>query len=187
MPGYDIPMWPMITHAGSRYILNYKLNGQSQDFTDRNESIIKTNEGYRLLKAQLWHNGELIWEGFTNADKALDNISVPALVNWEILRNQYSKGKYDDSVFEIKNGGTGYIQYNADNQTDILTPSANIIKCSITWQGKTYYGTIPITTAITTENYRVNLKDYTGFRYVIYSSDGVLPQYDNSYPFEFIC
>ena len=190
MFGYQTPLWPMITHAGDKYLLNYRLSGESQEYTDRNESIIRTNENYRLLKAQLWHNGELIWEGFSNSDKALDNISVPALVNWEVLRNEYSKGKYDNSVFEItnENRGKGLIQYNVNNQTNLFNPSANIIKCSITWQGKTYYGTIPITIAQTVnENYRVSLKDYTGFRYVIYSSDGVLPQYDNSYPFEFIC
>lgn len=191
MFGYQTPLWPMITHAGDKYLLNYRLSGESQEYTDRDESIIRTNENYRLLKAQLWHNGELIWEGFSNSDKALDNISVPALVNWEILRNEYSKGKYDNSVFEItneENRGKGLIQYKVNSQTNLLNPSANIIKCSITWQGKTYYGTIPITTAQTVnENYRVGLKDYTGFRYVIYSSDGVLPQYDNSYPFEFTC
>jgi len=31
------------------------------------------------------------------------------------------------------------------------------------------------------------LKDYTGFRYAIYTSDGMTPQYDSSHPFEFIC
>ena len=190
MFGYQTPLWPMITHAGDKYLLNYRLPRESQEYTDKDESIIKTNENYRLLKAQLWHNGELIWEGFSNSDKALDNISVPALVNWEVLRNEYSKGKYDNSVFEItnENRGKGLIQYNVNSQTNLFNPSANIIKCSITWQGKTYYGTIPITTAQTVnENYRVGLKDYTGFRYVVYSSDGVLPQYDNSYPFEFTC
>ena len=57
----------------------------------------------------------------------------------------------------------------------------------MTWQGKTYYGTIPITTAwVNNANIRVSLKDYTGWRYAIYTSDGVLPQYDNANPFEFL-
>lgn len=32
-------------------------------------------------------------------------------------------------------------------------------------------------------NYKVNLKDYTGFRYVIYNADGRKPKYDNATPF----
>jgi len=80
-------------------------------------------------------------------------------------------------------------------------PLANIIKCSVVWQGKTYYGTMPIITAwvnneIKKKNshdeeyyasFKIGLKDFTGFRYVMYTSDGMTPQYDNSHPFEFIC
>lgn len=105
-----------------------------------------------------------------------------------------------DANFNRKNGlltvGEGFAYKKADKNYTLLvkhssaleTPLANIVKCSITWQGKLYYGTIPITTAWTiSDNYRVSLKDYTGFRYAIYTSDGMLPQYDNSHPFEFIC
>ena len=61
---------------------------------------------------------------------------------------------------------------------------ANIIKCSINWQGKLYYGTIPIITAWVKNNtYKINLKNYTGFRNVIYTNDGMFPQYDNVHPF----
>ena len=133
----------MITYAGNKYLLNYRLSGESQEYTDRDESIIRTNENYRLLKAQLWHNGELIWEGFSNSDKALDNISVPALVNWEVLRNEYSKGKYDNSVFEItnENRGKGLIQYNVNNQTNLLNPSANMVGKNLLWNNS-YHNSI---------------------------------------------
>jgi len=47
---------------------------------------------------------------------------------------------------------------------------------------------MPIITAwVYNNDYRVYLKEYTGFRYVVYTSDGVLPSYDNTHPFEFIC
>jgi len=81
----------------------------------------------------------------------------------------------------------------------LKTPEANIIKCSITYggQGKTYYGTIPIITAWVKqeknekneykEKYRIGLRNFTGFRHVLYTSDGINPQYDNSHPFEFYC
>jgi len=53
------PLWPMITKAGDSYILNYGLN------TADEETTIGVEVGYQLFKAQLWHSGELIWEGMT--------------------------------------------------------------------------------------------------------------------------
>jgi len=83
----------------------------------------------------------------------------------------------DASSFTITDSGDGTIKYNGDTlQYYMTTPYANIVKCSITWQDKTYYGTIPITTAWTYgSDYRIKLKDYTGWRYAVYTSDGVSP------------
>ena len=176
------PLWPVVTKAGNDYILNYGLDSLA------NETNIGTN-AHQLFKAQLWHSGELVWEGFSAVDPAADQVTNPSSVHWEILRNKYNSSAQDDSAFEITDAGTGQIAYLGDHlDSAIETPLANIIKCSINWQGKLYYGTIPITTAwVSNDNYRINLKDYTGFRYVVYTSDGVMPQYDNSHPFEFIC
>ena len=176
------PLWPMVTKAGSSYILNYGLDS-TKDQTDIGTTA------RQLLKAQLWHSGELVWQGFTNQTAAKDGITKPSLVTWEILSNKYNSKSSDASAFKITNASNGSIQYTGDHlQKNLETPLANIIKCSINWQGKLYYGTIPITTAWTSNaKYRVNLKDYTGFRYAIYTSDGISPQYDNSHPFEFIC
>ena len=177
------PLWPMITKAGSSYILNYGLNSTAQ------ETTIGAGTGYQLFKAQLWHSGELVWEGMTASTAAQDGVTKPSLVHWEMLRNKYNSSASDASAFNITNAESGYIAYSGDHLASAIeTPLANIVKCSITWQGKLYYGTIPITTAWTiSDNYRVNLKDYTGFRYAIYTSDGMTPQYDSSHPFEFIC
>ena len=177
------PLWPMVTKAGSSYILNYGLNSAAE------ETTIGAGTGYQLFKAQLWHSGELVWEGMTASTAAQDGVTKPSLVHWEILRNKYNSSASDASAFNITNAESGYIAYSGDHLASAIeTPLANIVKCSITWQGKLYYGTIPITTAWTSSaNYRVNLKDYTGFRYAIYTSDGMTPQYDSSHPFEFIC
>lgn len=178
------PLWPMITKAGSDYIVNYGINSSA------NETVIGINTDYKLFKAQLWHSGDLVWEGFSAADAATDNITKPSVVTWEVLKNKYNATTTDESAFniDIEDPTTGNIQYTGDHlQSALETPLANIIKCSITWENKLYYATIPVITAWTyNENYRVNLKDYTGFRYVVYSSDGMSPQYDNSHPFEFI-
>ena len=177
------PLWPMVTKAGSSYILNYGLNSAAE------ETTIGAGTGYQLFKAQLWHSGELVWEGMTASTAAQDGVTKPSLVHWEILKNKYNSSASDASAFNVTNAGSGYIAYSGDHLASAIeTPLANIVKCSITWQGKLYYGTIPITTAWTSSaNYRVNLKDYTGFRYAIYTSDGMTPQYDSSHPFEFIC
>ena len=177
------PLWPMVTKAGSSYILNYGLNSAAE------ETTIGAGTGYQLFKAQLWHSGELVWEGMTASTAAQDGVTKPSLVHWEMLRNKYNSSASDASAFNITNSESGYIAYSGDHLASaIQTPLANIVKCSIAWQGKLYYGTIPITTAWTiSDNYRVNLKDYTGFRYAIYTSDGMTPQYDSSHPFEFIC
>ena len=177
------PLWPMVTKAGSSYILNYGLNSAAE------ETTIGAGTGYQLFKAQLWHSGELVWEGMTASTAAQDGVTKPSLVHWEMLRNKYNSSASDASAFNVTNAGSGHIAYSGDHLASTIgTPLANIVKCSITWQGKLYYGTIPITTAWTSSaNYRVNLKDYTGFRYAIYTSDGMTPQYDSSHPFEFIC
>ena len=177
------PLWPMVTKAGSDYILNYGLDSADE------ETPIGAGTGYQLFKAQLWHSGELVWEGMTASTAAQDGVTKPSLVHWEMLRNKYNSSASDASAFNVTNAGSGHIAYSGDHLASAIeTPLANIVKCSITWQGKLYYGTIPITTAWTSSaNYRVNLKDYTGFRYAIYTSDGMTPQYDSSHPFEFIC
>lgn len=125
----------------------------------------------------------------TASTAAKDGVTKPSLVHWEMLKNKYNSSASDASAFNVTNANSGYIAYSGDHLASAIeTPLANIVKCSITWQGKLYYGTIPITTAWTiSDNYRVNLKDYTGFRYAIYTSDGMTPQYDSSHPFEFIC
>lgn len=66
-------------------------------------------------------------------------------------------------------------------------PRANIVKCTFTLNEKKYYATMPFATAwVVDDNYRIKLKQYTGFKYVVYDSDGSHPEYDSSKPFEFI-
>ena len=176
------PLWPMITKAGDSYFLNYQIRGTAS------EQIIGTYTSYQFLKAQLWRNGQPVWEGLSIDDLAKDNLTNPTAIKWEILANKYNSSSSDISAFSVTNANTGRIEYHGDDisETSIKNPYANIIKCSITWQNKTYYGTLPFITAWTiNNNYRINLKDYTGWRYAIYTSDGILPQYDNSHPFEF--
>jgi len=106
-------------------------------------------------------------------------------VEWSILKNKYNKNYSDYSAFDITSAGI--ITYTPKTSSTDLT-QANVVKCSITYNGKLYYGTIPVITAyVSTVNRRITLQEYTGFRYVMYTSDGVYPSYDNTNPFEIIC
>lgn len=189
------PVFPIVTYSGQdkEYILNYGLGSiNSQHILNSNDFV--KGDGNRLLKVQLWHSGEMIWEGFTTFKNQLNGLTE---VKWENLINKYSRNYTDDSAFIVSSDG--YIKVKnqnyfygpgVDGKNDWLTrePLANIIKCSITYEGKTYYGTCPIVMAwVNSNKYRVSLADHTGFKYVLYTSDGTSPQYDNSHPFEFKC
>ena len=170
----NAPLYPMVTHIGEKYILNYGL------MAGENEKELEVNNSYKFLKAQLWYNGELVWDS-----NAIGTSSFYA--TWEILANNYGNNNKDISCFEI-NKSTGQIKCNVEGPwDDISSARANIIKCTIKYQNKLYYGTIPIITAwASDEKYRINLKDQTGWRYAVYTSDGVSPKYDTSFPFEII-
>ena len=191
--GQKAPLFPMITTtAQGQHFLNYEIKRNSVW-----NSQIGTSQGEQLFRAQLWHSGDLVWEGcqipistsIAQDASVKDGVTRPTAIHWQILRNKYTSSVSDESDFEVSEATRGFIRYKGTHLVNNYTsPRANIIKCSITWDGKLYYGTIPIVTAWVSNNkYRVSLKDYTGFRYVIYTSDGMTPQYDNSHPFEFIC
>ena len=51
----------------------------------------------------------------------------------------------------------------------------------------TYYATLPIIVCrIFNNDYSVKLKDYSGFREVLYNSSGESPRYDSHAPFELL-
>ena len=185
------PIWPVITkNAGDNsYWLNYGV-GSSASFTNIGVNTVMGNG--HPFKAQLWQNGEQIWQGYQRKNN-YEGVQ-PDLIHWEVLKNVYKQGLEDYSALEITS--ENQVKYLGEKpleatETDILKiTGANIIKCSITYggQGKTYYGTLPVTTAqVLNGNYRIGLRNFTGFRHVLYTSDGINPQYDNSHPFEFYC
>ena len=150
------PLYPMI--------LNGNLN-----YTPRQSG--------KWFKVQLWHNGVNIFENYQSGNSSENKLVTVA---WSILRNKYNANLYDNTDITINatNGTCNYTGY-VDNSSP-----ANIIKCTLIYDGITYYATMPIITAKTSSGYSIKLKDYTGFRYAIYSADGRSPQYDNSFPFE---
>lgn len=198
-PSDNSPLFPMITTVQNGktkdYYLNYRLRkygvNKNKNFswiTEPLQTKLKNGESYQLFKVQLWKNGSLVWQGYNPKDSgsiANDGITLPTSIKWSILKNNYDK-----SAFSIDNTTNGTIKFNGTyltTGTDTTVPMANIMKCQITYNGKIYYSTIPIAVAyVTNANYRISLQDYTGFRYVLYSSDGTFPQYDSAIPFTFI-
>ena len=122
----------------------------------------------KWFKIQLWENGSLIWEGFDSDE----NVSV----TFEVLKNNYGNNHTDNSSITINNNNFSYTGYKNEG--------ANIIKATVVYKGLTYYSTMPIITVETLTGYSANLVKNSGFRYVMYDSDGRSPQYDNILPFE---
>lgn len=101
-------------------------------------------------------------------------------------------------------GGTGAPALNVDlqtgalafdkNTTDIHTNVVDIIQLQSTYDGRKYFATLPIVISKpyykndldTQPQFRINIKQYTGFKSVMYTSDGTFPSYDNRKPFEVI-
>lgn len=168
------PKYPMITKIdGGNYIINYGIGSS----TDSSQSMSNISN-VKLFKPQLWRSGECVWRDGVS----LDGVTNPT-VEWFVLINKYSYADSDDTDFTI-NPLTGEIGYIDTLGSSSNTAKACIIKCALTYEGKTYYGTIPITTAwVSNSSYSINLQQDTGFRYVIYTADGVSPQYDSTNPF----
>lgn len=127
----------------------------------------------KWFKIQIWKTGTKIWEGYSD-----DNLNQ-VKVKWNILKNKYSASSEDTSVISIDNNG------NFSSAAAATDNAANIVQAEIEYKGLKCYCTIPIITA-TIENiniFKAKLVVGTGFRYVIYTSDGRQPQYDNLHPF----
>lgn len=165
----DVPRYPMVTYDenAKTYKLNYTAYSSKKWF-----------------RVNLWHNGELIYSGTETGTSTETSENNGVSVSWEILRNKYDSTNVDNSNFII-NGQTGEITLNPENYISINNDPANIVKCTIRYQGVTYYATLPIIFArVANSDYEIKLKDNTGFIYSMYTTDGRNPQYDNSNPFE---
>jgi hypothetical protein len=171
--------YPMVTYNEdtSNYSLNYTPTSQNLWF-----------------KVQLWHDGIKIFEnvvsGNSNVEQDEEGNFKEVDVSWSILQNKYtniptksqSSLITEDSNLSI-NAATGAVTFDATEYAD----PANIVKCTVTYDGMTYYDTMPvIVSRIENSNYTLKLKKNSGFRYAIYSTDGRYPQYDNNQPFEII-
>jgi len=139
----------------------------------------------KWFKVQLYKDGIEIYTGIASGTS---QESKAVTVEWSMLKNNY--GKYnnitiaDSSSFTV-NSSTGAFTYV--DLDDDLDRAANIVKATITYDGATYYATMPIilVQAINASGYTYDMElvENTGFRYVMYTTDGLNPIYDSSNPF----
>lgn len=130
------------------------------------------------FKAQLWHNENII---FNSSFSGKSSEGKDVKIKWSILKNKYDSLTEDTSSFSIEEN-YGEFSYNGFEENS----PANIIKVELEHNDVTYYATLPIITTFVESGYKIKLKENTGFNYVVYSSDGKQPIYDNSTPFEII-
>jgi hypothetical protein len=171
----EVPAYPMVTAEYSNPsagVLNYTPKKENQ-----------------YLKVQLWHNDVKILDGVNTNSSNLTTEDKEVSINWEILKNKYgtkvvnkeSVSITDDSAFSVTTDG----EFTFNGYKDADAAPANIVKVTVVYEDVTYYATMPIVTArIYNENYKIRLKENTGFFNVLYSSDGQTPKYDNTNPFE---
>ncbi len=131
------------------------------------------------FKVQLLRNGEKIYEGITD-DISEEGSEIK--VTWSMLQNKYTSSISDPSSITVTETGSftynGYLGKNTNGGDP-----ANIVKCQVIYKDLEYYATLPLITAVTTDGSEIKLKKNTGFRYAVYTTDGIRPQYDDREPF----
>lgn len=138
------------------------------------------------FKVQLFKNGEEIFSGPVSAQSTEGrNVTI----QWEMLKSKYDTSIIDVSNFSV-NESTGvfsYIDLSSNSNTLLKNSPSNIVKCTLTYDGIKHIATMPIILTkvnnTSTNKYRVEQAADSGFRYVVYSSDGRIPSYSSALPF----
>ena len=164
---------------------------------------------FNHLEAQLWDNGQRIFKGRGNENPLQTLDKKPIQITWSILRNIHSSNNYDLTCFKIDNSGKVSSSTSIDNNSNdyknkaylytlyqeiikttknnnnyLSNMPANIVQLKLSYDGITYYATLPIISIYSTNsNFSISLVPNTGFRYAIYTDDGRFPQYDTHKPF----
>lgn len=111
-------------------------------------------------------------------------------VKWEMLRNSYNNSQKDVIIFHFVNDNSK--EYNNTGvvtiaSKDLTTPPyATIVKCTVTYNDRQYIATYPVNVVYQAsyDETIYQVKKSTGFKEVVYSSDGLTPKYDSRNPFE---
>lgn len=158
---------------------NTLTSSYSLNYTPRTSNVWFTT--------QLYRNGEKIFDSATSGSST-ENKTVT--IKWEMLKNKYDATHSDVSNFNVNSntGVFGYSDLSSITDSILKGSPANIVKCTITYDGITYTCTKPIVLVkvhnTSDISYRAEIVEDTGFDHAVYTSDGRTPQYSNSLPFE---
>ena len=168
--GNALATYPIVTHNTS---LPVSSSNPTLNYEPANANV--------WFKVQLFKDGEEIFNGPVTANSS-EGRSVN--VRWEMLTNKYDRTHTDVSNFNV-NATTGVFSYNdlSSSEDIIKNNPANIVKCTLTYDDVEYIATMPIILVKTTSGYRLDVVKDSGFRYVMYSSDGRTPIYSSANPF----
>ena len=169
------PAYPIVTHN-----LNAAVGAENPtlNYTPATTGV--------WFKVQLFKNGEEIFSGPVSAQSTEGrNVTI----QWEMLKSKYDTSIIDVSNFSV-NESTGvfsYIDLSSNSNTLLKNSPSNIVKCTLTYDGIKHIATMPIILTkvnnTSTNKYRVEQAADSGFRYVVYSSDGRTPSYSSALPF----
>ena len=134
------------------------------------------------FRVELWHGSERVLNTIssTKSDEGYD-----AKVEWSILKNYYGKDEqnniYQDESNFIVSSETAEFDFNSE----VIEHPANIVKCKVTHNGVEHFATMPIIISrVKDDSFTIDLKENTGFQYVMYNADGQKPNYDDKFPFD---
>lgn len=180
----NLPAYPVFTVVnGQRQgTFNFKAKNGDVNYVTIGEST----SAYPFI-VKLYKAGEEVYSGRTDGNATVAGESMPVSITWSILSNKYNNLVSDTSNFTIN--AQGGMRYKANGGSN----PCNIIKVAVTYgsakssigNAYTVYATLPIILSkVSNINYKINLKTNSGFRYVLYTSDGTTPKYDSANPFE---
>lgn len=187
---------------GTEYVLNILPNVKADDKANPlYAAVTKVEENYywnftpatagEYLKLRIYKTGILIYEGtdFGTAntmelfEEGEESSSSPEVqISWNNLIHNYNEKTKDISNIDISSpAGKAIFTANFKEENS----PADLIQARVTYNDAFYSATTPIITAWTKdENTTISYVEGSGFTSVVYSSDGMLPQYNNKTPFQ---
>lgn len=159
---------------GTDYVL--KIIPSGDDVVGKLKVVTSSQTGDDWFRVQLWYNGIKLFEDYKNGPASTGK---EVKITWEMI------GEKEGTTHNIS------VQNNGNNRPTWSTVSGydqnatDIVKAIVEYDGMRLVATTPIIfTPLWSDNYRVSLKNGTGFTHVVYSEDGLSPSYDSHTPFE---
>lgn len=154
---------------GTQYVLKII----PRDTNGRLKTVYSGSAAGAWYEAELWSNGQKVFRSI-NGQSADGNVSL----TWSVVGDVRAKHNVN-----VNASPQWYITSDA-----YRSDAVDVVKAEVTYKGVTIVATQPIIFAKTynSANYRVSLKEKTGYTHVTYSEDGLTPDYDSKSPFEMI-